>query len=241
MDQQFLQEALNQLKAIAEGVNNPWAVLVSLLGVSVALLLGVVGIFQDRIRSLFRKPKLNVSIKLESPDCHKIPMRNLKTGEEYDSYYFRFRIENAGNHQMEDVEAMITEVYKKVSNSYEKVKSFLPLNLVWAHYRYITMPKIQPHLFKHLDFGHITKSDAANLSFFGIRENPNIVFQLDIAVIPNTGSHILLPGDYKIKIIFAANNLKPQEKVYNLVIKDNWNDDEERMLEENVSIKEIHA
>jgi hypothetical protein len=64
------------------------------------------------------------------------------------------------------------------------------------------------------------------------------VFQFDVAVIPNTGSHILLPGDYKIKIIFAANNLKPQRKIYNLIIKDIWTDDEKEMLTKNISIYE---
>ncbi|MDP2947120.1 MAG: hypothetical protein Q8N88_03315 [Nanoarchaeota archaeon] len=239
MYQEIFNEALQQLKSIAEGVNNPWTVWVSLLGVFVALLLGVIGIFQGRIRSWFKKPKLNVSIKLEPPDCHKIAMRNPQTGAYVcDSYYFRFRVENTGNYQMEDVEAIPVELYKKINGKFEKVNNFLPLNLVWAHYHNITMPKIQPLMFKHLDFGHITKSNFANLSYFGISESARIVFQLDLAVIPNTGSHILIPGDYKIKILFAANNLKPIAKIYNIEIKDNWTDDEKEMLNNNISIKE---
>lgn len=241
MYQEIFNEALQQLKHIAEGVNNPWGVWVSLLGVFVALLLGVIGIFQDWIRSCFRKPKLNVSIKLEPPDCHKIAMRDPWNGEHVcHSYYFRFKVENTGNYQMEDVEAMPVELYKKINGKYEKVNNFLPLNLVWTHYHNITMPKIQPLMFKHLDFGHITKSEFANLSDFGISENVKIVFQLDLAVIPNTGSHILTPGDYKMKILFAANNLKPIKKIYHIEIKDEWTDDEQEMLKENILIEEIY-
>jgi len=211
-----------------------WAIIV-------ALLLGLSGIFQDRIRRIFWKPKISVSMKLQSPDCHKIAMRNPQTGQFVcNSYYFRFRIENNGNFQMENVEAIITEVSKKELNGkYKKVESFLPLNLVWAHYRNVAMPKIQPHLFKHLDFGHITKSNFANLEYFGIESSSQIAFQFDLAVIPNHGSHILLPGDYNITIKFAANNLSPVSKRYNFVIADKWDDDERLMLQNNVSIKEI--
>lgn len=238
MYQEIFNEALRQLKSIADGVNNPWMVWVPLSGVVVALILGVVGILQDRIRAWFKKPKSNISIKLEPPDCHKIAVRNPQTGEVYDSYYFRFRVENVGNYQMEDVEAMVIELHKRVNGNFKKVNNFLPLNLVWAYYHNITMTKIQPLMFKHLDFGHITKSDFAKLPYFGISENPNIVFQLDLAVIPNTGSHILTPGDYKMKILFAANNLKPTEKIYKIVVKDKWTDNEKEMLDNNISIKE---
>lgn len=242
MYKEIFNEALQQLRHIAEGVNNPWVIWVSLLGVFVALFLGVVGIFQDWIRSWFRKPKLNVSIKLEPPDCHKIAMTNPQTREYVcDSYYFRFKVENTGNYQMEDIEAMPIELYKKDGGKYKKVNNFLPLNLVWSHYRTITMPKIQPFMFKHLDFGHITKSDFPNLSYFGINEKTKIVFQLDLAVIPNTGSHILIPGDYKMKILFAANNLKPIEKIYHIEIKNNWTDNENKMLRENISIEEVYV
>lgn len=240
MEQQIIHEVLQQLKSIAQGVNNPWAVWIPLLGVSVALLLGIVGVFQDWIRSWFKKPNLKVSIKLEPPDCHKIAMTNPQTGQyTCHSYYFRFRIENTGNYQMEGAEAMVTELYKKSNSKYKKVQNFLPLNLVWAHYHNVTMPRIQPQLFKHLDFGHIIQANFANLSYFGIQGNPKIVFLLDLAVIPNTGSHILLPGDYKIKVVFAADNFKPQEKIYDLVIKDKWNDNEEEMLTQDISIKEV--
>ncbi|MFA5754234.1 MAG: hypothetical protein WC905_02700 [Patescibacteria group bacterium] len=241
MDQEFLNQVLQQLKNIAEGINNPITAWISLFGVLVALLLGVLGIFQDWIRSLFKKPKLNVSIQLDPPDCHKIAMRNSQTGQFVcDSYYFRFRVENTGNYQMEEVEAMAVELYKRINGQYEKVRSFLPLNLVWAHSlgRQITKPKIQPKLFKYLDFGHIVQTQFANLNIFGLNSTNNIALILDVEVPPNTGSHIVFPGDYKIKIKFAANNFKPVEKIYNLVIPDSWNDDEQQMLN-SISIQEI--
>lgn len=209
-------------------------------GVVVALFLGLAGIFQSWIKSKIWRPKINVLMQIAPPDCHKTDFKNPQTGEFIcDTYYFRFRVENIGNYKMEDSEAMPIELYKNVNGKYEKIINFLPLNLVWAHYHNVTMPKIQPNMFKHLDFGHITKSRFANLPYFNITENPEIVFQLDLAVLPHTGSHILLPGDYKMKILFAANNLKPIEKTYRLLIKDKWSDDEKEMLNDNILIEEI--
>jgi len=223
--------------------NLNWSTFWTASGVIVALLLGIAGMFQDWVRAWFKKPNLNITIKLSPPDCHMIPMRNFMTNQTvYDTFYFRFRVENIGNYQADEVEAMVVELYKSVKSKYEKVVNFLPLNLVWAHSfaRQITKPKIQPSLFKYLDFGHIVKSEFADLDSFGLKNRNKIVFILDTEVPPNTGSHIIFPGDYKIKIKFAGNNLKPIEKIYKLVIKDDWTTDETIMLQNNILIEETN-
>lgn len=212
--------------------------------IAVALLLGVVGIFQDRIRSLFKKPKINVNIKLEPPDCHKIALRDNNTGQFIcDTYYFRFKITNIGNYSLEDIEVLTAELYKKNQGRYHKVNNFLPINLNWAHNHVVTMPKIQPKLFKHCDFGHILETNT-NLGrkivqYYGFNTNAKVMMQLDTFIEPNTGSHILLPGEYKIKVIFSANNLSPYEVWYELILKDKWDINENIMLRNNISIKKI--
>lgn len=205
----------------------------------IALLLGLAGIFQERIRKLFYRPKARISMELQPPDCLKIPMRN--QGQFVCcSFYFRFRFENTGNYQMEDVEAIVIGISKKEANGeYKTVGGFLPLNLVWAYDHKVTMPKIQPQLFKHLDFGSIVKSEHANLQNYGITDTPEIVFLLSLNVKPNHGPHILLPGDYQVTIKYAANNMSPVSNKYHLVITDKWADDEQAMLQRNISIKEV--
>jgi hypothetical protein len=239
MYQEIFNEALQKLNLITEGVNNPWTVWIPLLGVFAALFLGAGG--GDWIESWFKKPKLKISIKVAPPDCHKTFFNNSQTGQYLcDTYYFRFRVENNGNYYAENVEAMVFEVFKKENDgsNYNKIDTFLPLNIVWSHCRTITVSKIQPKLFKHLDLGYVIKSNFAGLERFRINSSSKIVFKFDVAVEPNTGSHILVPGDYKIKIIFAANNHKPVEKIYSLTIKDAGSDDEGEMLSSNVLIKE---
>ncbi len=208
-----------------------------------ALLLGLAGIFQDKIKSIFWKPKLNVDFRLSPPDSHKIPMRAIASQRIlYNTYYIRARVMNFGNYQLEDVEAMVTDLTKKEPNGqYQKVINFLPLNLVWAHSlgQEITKPKIQPKMFKFLDFGHIlqTTDERPDIKF-GINSANKIVLALDVEVPPNTGSHLIFPGEYKIKVIFAANNLSPVEKIYSLVIADKWTENQDEMLEKNIFIKE---
>lgn len=216
-------------------ISPEWVAIIS------ALLLGIGGTFRDWVIYCFKKPKLKIEFKLEPPYSHKIDFRVPTTGEFVcDSYYFRLKIKNEGNYQMEGVEVTAAELYQKNENGqYEKMKDFLPLNLVWSHVRRITMPRIYRQLYRYCDFGHIIESKYANLDRFGIGDSSNIVFRLDTVVEPNTGSHILKPGDYKIKIIVAAKNVKTQSKIYNLIIKDEWTDNEEEMLSRNISIKEV--
>jgi hypothetical protein len=205
-----------------------------------ALLLGLSGIFQDKIRRIFWKPKLNVDFRLSPPDSHKIPMREIASQRIlYNTYYIRARVMNFGNYQLEDVEAMVTDLTKKELNGqFKKEENFLPLNLVWANTHEITKSKIQPKLFKFLDFGHISETKNINLKDFNSPTSSKVVLLLDVEVAPNTGSHIIFPGEYRIKLIFAANNLSPVEKIYSLVIADEWTEDQQEMLEKNIFIKE---
>ncbi len=219
-----------------------WAVFVALLAVFVALLLGVAGIFQDSLKRKIWKPNLEVEFRLNPPDSHKIADHNDSTGEfMYNVYSLRARVKNTGNYQLEDVEAMAIELTKKEPNGqFKNVENFLPLNLVWAHTRgkEITKPKIQPKMFKFLDFGHISQVKDVNTRYSSISAHGNTLLVLEVEVAPYTGSHLVLPGEYRIKLVFAANNLSPINKIYSLIIADKWTEDEKEMLENYIFIKE---
>jgi hypothetical protein len=138
---------------------------------------------------------------------------------------------------LEEIEVMAKELHQKCINGrYTKVLNFLSINLKWAHNNVVTMPKIQPKLFKHCDFGHIveTSSSLGNqyLTAYGLNTNANVIMILDTFIEPNTGSHVLLPGEYRINIVFAAN-------WYKLKIVDAWSSNEQLMLSTNVFISKI--
>ena len=166
---------------------------------------------------------------------------NLESTVMYNTYYLRARIKNTGNYQLEDVEAMAIELTRKEpTGQFKNVENFLPLNLVWAHSRgkEITKPKIQPKMFKFLDFGHISQFKDVDTRALGISAIGNTLLVLDVEVSPNTGSHLILPGEYRIKLVFAANNLSPINKIYSLIIADKWTEDQKEMLENYIFIKE---
>lgn len=229
-----------ELERIVEKKDIPWEALV-------AFGIGLAGIFglHEVVKNLLYKPKIEVGIKQEPPDCLKIAMTNTATGQFlYDTYYLRFKIENTGNQKMEDVEVVALELYKKrANNRFAKVGSFLPMNLVWANVHEVTMPKIQPGLFKHCDFGHLIQNPNpyVNLNAFGLAGRSNVIFILETQVTPNTGSNYLLPGKYKIKLAFAANNLRPKLYWYKFEIKNRWDTNEQRMLSRNVLVEKISS
>ncbi len=90
MDSQNIHSIILQLKSITESidkiakwVNNSWMVWISLIGISLALLLGVIGIFQEKIRTWILKPKLKVVIenyKIIDRDYGGIPLTIIKIG-----------------------------------------------------------------------------------------------------------------------------------------------------------------
>lgn len=211
----------------------------TVLSVLVALLIGLVGIFKidERIKKELYKPILSVSIKPEPPYSLKIPMRNFTTGATWDVYYYRFKVENNGNLPMENVEVFAQELHKKDSTGqYIKVLNFLPMNLVWEQNHEVTRPKIQPDLFKHCDFGHITQMPQPIQTG---TTTPSVFFILSTEVQSFNYSNILVPGEYKIKVTFAATNIRPVTKWYELSFVDFWSDDEPTMLGTALSITEV--
>ncbi len=204
----------------------------------VALVLGT-GIIQDKVRRWRYKPKLKVTCTPSPPDCHKTSITDKKTGEFIcDCYYLRLNIENIGNTSMDEVEVKMLSVSKKIGDHYEMQNSFLPMNLKWSHTGDVIASKIQTGLFKHLDLGNVRKH-FDQLPIEKKQVKSEIALFCDLEVIPNTGSHIILHGDYKIKLVIAGNNLKPQYKEYNLVLMDKWTEDEAAMLSKNITLKEL--
>ena len=77
-----------------------------------------------------------------------------------------------------------------------------------------------------------------NTRAFGIFALSDTLLVLDVEVSPNTGSHFIFPGEYRIKLVFAANNLSSINKIYSLIIADEWTEDPKEMLENYIFIKE---
>lgn len=209
------------------------------------IILAIVAIFQDKIRKLLTKPNLDIEIDVAPPDCHKTDFKNMQTGAKIcDCYYFRFKIWNRGNDRAENVEMLVTKLFKKKANgTYKEEKDFLPLNLVWSYYKTPVMANICPDTFKHCDLGYIIKVEDVNKLIQANKEfRSKILFIFDLAVKPNTQSFIKEPGEYAIEVMISSANItKAIKRYFELKINDSWFDDEKKMLDESICIKKTNS
>ena len=220
---------------------------------SIATFLAViVALFKEEIVRIWRRPKLQARIKLSAPDCHKTKMSRLSnTGQvlmSSDCYYVRLWIENIGNQRAEKVQIFVSKLFRRhADGSFVEDTSFLPMNLRWSHAQSsplgpeIFAEGISPKMGKHCDLGHIL--DPGNRIKFGINllnvpENETIL-ELDLEIAPNTLSHFVPPGVYRIELKLAAANMAPKTKIIEINHTGDWYPDENKMFTDGIGMKEI--
>jgi len=207
-------------------------------------ILAFVAIFQDKIRAWIKRPKLNAEIVCAPPDCHQTKYNTVHKKGKYpitaESYFFRMRIINNGNKKAENVEVYAYKLERKQSNNtYEKMNWFLPLNLVWTHYGTAFIEAISPEMEKHCDLGVILKPqsrkdiDKQDIDYY---DSSKTLFSLSVLVYPNTLTHLLKDGDYRLYLKIAASNTEPTEKILRIVIDGHWSDSEDEMLRDHIKL-----
>jgi hypothetical protein len=220
---------------------------------AIATLLAVlVALFKDEIVRLLRRPKLDATIRLGAPDCHKTQMTvyNSKTGEivaSADCYYLRIWVENMGGIRAEDVQVFVAKLLRRhADGSFKVEEQFLPMNLRWAHSQRAKGPEIfaegiSPQMGKHCDLGHILQpAFRQNLqqTLSDVPEDQTIL-ELDLEVAPNTMSHMIRPGVYRLELKIAAANARPVTKTLEINLTGQWFDEETKMFSDGIGLKEI--
>ncbi|MFZ3169787.1 MAG: hypothetical protein WA130_19410 [Candidatus Methanoperedens sp.] len=194
-------------------------------------------IFRTEIDSWFVHPDLDVSIIPNPPDCEKI---------NDNTYWFRLRVENLGNKGAEKVEVFAKELLKldEKTNSFEKVKSFLPIRLLWTHIGTPTFDVISPRTFKHCELGFIIKDSTLIKDDGTLMDRGNIsaertVFYLNVEVCPSTKFNRLGPGNYRLGLLIASANFRKSVKKTLEIDFKMWSDLENEMINDNIIIKII--
>jgi len=198
----------------------------------VGLVAIVIAFLQERIKRFLSRTKLDVKLKTEPPDCHKIEIKD-QHGISRPSYYIRSRLTNSGKFSAENVEVMIDSVYKITDGKREILKTFLPMNLVWSHYGGITMKIILPNHFRHIDVG-----------YFVLANDNKVVFKIDTAVQPNKVEgdvypNVLYAGEYELNLIIGGDNIYSFKKSYLLKFNNNFYISEEDMFSKSIVIEEL--
>jgi len=202
------------------------------------LVLAFVAVFQEWLKRLFVRPRLQLKAMVSRPDCHKT-----KFSMGADVYYFRLRIENTGNDAARDVQVYLASVDRqRADKQYEAVKRFTPMSLKWAILDQPTLPVLlasMPPRFCNL--GHVTdpkqrRSVAEDLT--GLRED-SPVLALELEAIPNNRGHLLEPGIYKFGLKLAASNHPVRHYDLGVDFKGIWLDDEDQLLRDGFGMRPV--
>ena len=228
----------------------------SLENATVAIAVGtflavIVALFRDEITGLWRKPKVDASVKLAAPDCHLTRLMKFdpSTGTisvKAPCYYLRLWIENTGNVRAEEVQVFVKKLeIKQADDQFREDRDFLPMNLRWSHAgagNPLIFVSLNPKMGRHSDFGHITDPDN-DADFLPSKEVfPNkpdegqTVISLDVEFGPATYSHLLPPGTYRVTLMIGGANFKPVTRQLEVVHTGDWYPDEEHMFRDGLGI-----
>jgi len=224
----------------------------------------LVALFKDDILSIFKKPKLIVSISQTPPDCQKTKLNIPTVTGSYipsgigpqgpvnstiqnvaDCYYIRIWIENNGKSTAKRIQVSASKLLKQQADlSFREVEGFIPMDLKWSHSQpgnpEIYAEGISPKMGKHCDLGHII--DPKHRSKFPGEDLPEVsrdktILSLDIEVQAYTLSHLVPPGVYQLELKVAGDNCAPVTKVLEITIKGEWFEDQKKMFSEAIGIK----
>jgi len=212
-------------------------VLASLISSWVALVTGILALFKDFILDFIKDPNLVVEFSPEDRrDCHATSLTENRTGTVVaEAYYFRIRIRNRGLRVAEDVEVSLEEVRRYQNNKPQIDQDFMPLRLLWSHWRErrfeLSIPK---GTYRHCDFGFIIDPSSQG-SPLPPQENGKLLFWLDVFPRPTTGRTSLLPGSYRIKIVAFGKNARRASLTLRMEWKGIWEKGIEEMLSKSLT------
>jgi len=207
-----------------------------------ALIVSFVSFFKERILNHFFKSKIDVEFKILSPNCHKTILNFGPGTPKVDCYYYRLKVKSLNNISPQKLEMTVTKKWIKNGDEFGEDKSFLPMSLVWSHYRTPILDHIPSKLFKFCDFGYIVDPNYTKYitqQYINPVDNGTVVLDMDLEVRPNTGSSIITPGIYRFEMTLSGQNFKEIEKIFEVNIPDYWNESEQKMLNNGLSTKEI--
>src|ERR1043166_2312710 len=107
-------------------------------GVCVTSAAVLVALFKDDLRSLWRRPRLMVKLRMGAPDCQKTEMAFSRLSGQFVArgpcYYFRLWVENTGNLRADRVQVFVSRLLRRdAAGDFRAVTRFLPMNLKWAN------------------------------------------------------------------------------------------------------------
>jgi hypothetical protein len=200
-----------------------------------------VALFKEELQRLWRRPKLEVSVKTMPPDCniskttytYSDPQTGAIRIDEGNCYYLRFLVHNYGNVPATNVQVYASKLLYEVNpNTFNRVNTFISMNFKWSHTSEIFRERIAPKMNRHCDLGHISDPQLTHIHHETLPDLPNntTVLFLSLEVQPYTLIHMLKPGNYKLELLIAGDNVPPIKRIMNINHTGKWFDKEINMF-----------
>jgi len=209
---------------VLQAVN--WTVVTNVALACVAVLALLVALFQERVRQWLSRARLSMTIRAEMPDTVMIGMADRQTGQPVGkSVWVRIRVSHERGPPAENVEIVMTKLWRVKGRERELVSSFLPLSLSWANRAPPTETERLPRgLFRHCDLCVFTPNSAGDTWV-----------QFTTLVQPNPVGNIGYPnvqkaGDYEFELTMVGDNLRAVTKRWALSFDSSWSNDQATML-----------
>lgn len=141
--------------------------------------------------------------------------------------YLQIPVKNEGHAPAEMVEVFVAGVEKETDGIFRKIDSFYPLSLKWRHYNEPFMSRISPASVRDCTLGHLVEPQYKRRIYepwlsLDLADDRS-PFQLDLAVIPNTRTDLLLPGKYRLLLeIGASNTIRIKKRIVELEFSGKW-------------------
>jgi len=221
------------------------------------LLLAALAIFQDSLRRLLTRPKVELHTRPQPPECLPTEWLCVRTfrkinpvsNERFDEtiqlalpcYYFRLRVTNSGNCEAREVEVFAKDLkrHSESRGEFDDVARFSPMNLLWADVRQPFLHVLSPKLPKLCDLAHAiapSKRDYLGHRLQGVSDD-HVILALDLQVEPNSKGHLLGPGFYRLTLVLAAANAPPREYQLDITITGDWYEEPDRMFTDGIRFR----
>lgn len=204
----------------------------------ITLLAVFVALFKETVLAWHYKPKLELRINPEAPDCHKQFFSDGHTG-----YSLRFWVFNNGNRPAKDVQVYAASLKMKdqTGEMYTAVEKFLPMNFKWSSGEGNVVTTfasiISPAVGRHCDFGHIVSGIAERMHGHIDDMAFSLSFVFDLEIDTKMRNATIQAGSYDLELVLAASNVKPRRYSISFTYDGRWSNDAKTMFTKHLLIR----
>ena len=211
----------------------------------ITVVLSVLTVFQDKIRTWLLKPKISVSIQghTKTPTRVQSSLSSDKEQNLITAYSFRILVHNLGNQRAEEVEVYASSLLQKLANgTYSEIKSFPGGNLKWVASNEPFTKAISPGMQRQCRVFKIANPAERSKGFY--MDNPELAIPADKTILafeltslPFARTHLIGPGTYRLVLHIAAANINPKKVTIEISHTGQWLDDEAKMFSQGVGMQ----